>query len=62
MGEALQKAGRTDDARYSFSRALALGPNSTPTLLMAADFHFDLGEEPIAFPFLKRILEIGRVR
>jgi O-antigen ligase len=56
VGVALQKAGRTAEARYSFERANALAPNSPPTLLMAADFHFDVGEHQQALRLMARSL------
>jgi len=58
-GEALQRAGRTEQARYSFARAVELGPNSASTLLMAADFHFDVGEQQEALALMSRRLKIG---
>jgi hypothetical protein len=54
---AMQKAGRTDAARYSPARAVALAPNSSPALLMAAGFHLDVGEHRQAFRLMSRSLQ-----
>jgi O-antigen ligase/tetratricopeptide (TPR) repeat protein len=44
LGESLQRAGRTKEARYSFQRAVALAPTYPTMLYRAADFYFGLGE------------------
>jgi tetratricopeptide (TPR) repeat protein len=45
LGESLQQAGRTKEARYSFQRAVALAPTYPTMLYRAADFYFSLGEK-----------------
>jgi O-antigen ligase len=57
LGQALQKAGDIDAARYCFTRTLALGPNSPPVLLAAADFHFGVGETQTALALMSRSLQ-----
>jgi O-antigen ligase/tetratricopeptide (TPR) repeat protein len=59
VGVALQRAGDVDRARYCVLRALALAPNSPPTLLMAANFQFDLGERRAALDLVSRSLRAG---
>lgn len=59
LGVAYQAGGRLDLARACFARALTLAPNSSPTLLMAADFHFDIGEEATALDLVSRSLSDG---
>jgi O-antigen ligase len=59
VGEAMQKAGRTQEAGYCFSRAVALAPNSPPTLLTAANFHFDRTDTRIALDLASRSLQGG---
>jgi O-antigen ligase/tetratricopeptide (TPR) repeat protein len=59
LGEALMKSGRIAEARYCFSRAVALAPNSPPTLLTAADFHLELGETQIGLDLASRSLQGG---
>jgi len=59
VGVTLQKAGRIDRARYCIFRAVALAPNSPPTLLMAANFQFDQGERRAALDLVSRSLRAG---
>jgi O-antigen ligase len=56
LGEALDKAGRIDAARYCVFRALALAPNSPSELLPAAAFQFDRGERRAALDLVSRSL------
>jgi hypothetical protein len=57
VGESLQKAGRTAEARYCFSRALSLGPHIPYMLIRAARFHFDQGENAEALAMMASALE-----
>ena len=59
LGEALQREGRTADARAAFDRAVRLAPRTPSTLLMAADFRFDIGERQPAVALLSRSLREG---
>lgn len=59
LGEALQREGRTADARVAFDQAVRLAPRSPSILLMAADFHFDLGERKPALALVSRSLREG---
>ena len=45
LGESLQKAGRTSEARYCFQRAIALAPAFPNMLYRAAEFYFSVGEK-----------------
>lgn len=56
LGESLHAHGRTVDARYSFARALALGPNIPSMQLRAARFHFTLGESTVALQLMSRAI------
>jgi hypothetical protein len=44
LAQALADAGRVDDARFCFARALELGPGSPQIALRAANFYFGRGE------------------
>ena len=59
LGEAFFKAGQRDKARLAFERAVALGPTSASTLLMAADFQFDAGHKHVALDLTSRALKVG---
>jgi O-antigen ligase len=59
LGAALQAAGRMEQARYAFERSLALAPNSPPAFLMAADFHFEMGENDSGLDLVSRSLRTG---
>jgi O-antigen ligase len=59
MGAACLAANRLDLARYCFSRSLELAPRSPSIALTAADFRFDIGEEPSALELLARALAQG---
>ena len=59
LGEALQREGRTADARVAFDQAVRLAPRTPSTLLMAADFRFDIGEPQPAVALLSRSLREG---
>lgn len=59
LGDAFIKAGRRDEARDALARAVALGPTSGPTLLLAADFQFDEGDEKAGFNLTSRALQVG---
>lgn len=58
-GEALRTVGRVDEARYAFDQAVRLAPRTPSTLLMAADFHFDIGETDPALDLVSRGLSEG---
>jgi len=58
LGEAYLQAGQSENARYCYSRMLALGPNSPPLLLRAANFHFAIGESKAALLITARILSL----
>jgi O-antigen ligase/tetratricopeptide (TPR) repeat protein len=57
LGESLEKAGRTDDARLCFDRALALAPRIPDILSRAARFHFRLAENKKALGLMAGALE-----
>jgi hypothetical protein len=50
-------AGRVAEARYCFSRALALAPRMPSTMSRAADFHLDLGENRRGLELMARVLQ-----
>jgi|GEM_PF-585603 len=56
LGEAALQSGRTAEARYCFSNALALGPNIPPTLLRAANFYQDVQENQRALDQTSHVL------
>jgi O-antigen ligase len=56
---ALQRGGNVDRARYCVFRAVALAPNSPPTLLVAANFQFDQGERRAALDLVSHSLRAG---
>jgi hypothetical protein len=58
LGEAYLDAGQRENARYCYLQGLALGPNSPPLLLRAANFHFLIGEDQEALPITARILSL----
>lgn len=58
LGDALNRAGRHDEARAAFARAVALGPTSAATLLMAAEFQFDDGQKAEGFGLTSRALQV----
>src|SRR5436190_939790 len=57
LGESFQKMGRTDKARFCFSRAMELGPRIPSVLIRAARFHFRLGENMAAIDLPARALD-----
>src|SRR5207249_10116705 len=59
LGDALHRNGQIDKARYAFARAVTLAPNSPPTLLRAAGFYFDVGENPRVLDLASRSLQAG---
>jgi O-antigen ligase/cytochrome c-type biogenesis protein CcmH/NrfG len=59
LGAALQRAGRSAEARYAFSRAVALAPNSPPTLLTSADFFLRSGETERGLELASHSLQAG---
>jgi hypothetical protein len=58
LGEAYLHAGQRESARYCYSRMVALGPNSPPLLMRAANFHFMIGENKVALPITARVLSL----
>ncbi len=56
LGEALVEAGREEEGRRCFSRAVELGGHSPPVLMRAANFHFRAGEGSQALPYAARVL------
>jgi hypothetical protein len=58
LGEASLLAGRIEEARYCFSRAVELAPNSPSILLQAAEFHFTTHHPDDALPYTSRILKL----
>ncbi|MEQ1911401.1 MAG: O-antigen ligase family protein, partial [Vicinamibacterales bacterium] len=54
LGDSLVRAGRHEQARTAFMRAVALGPTSASTLLMAAEFQFDAGRSDLGFELTSR--------
>jgi len=59
LGSALEYQGRLEEARYCFSRAIALAPNSFPTQWAAAEFHANLKENARALELTAPILEVS---
>jgi O-antigen ligase/tetratricopeptide (TPR) repeat protein len=59
LGAGLQKSGRIDAARYCLFRAVALAPNSPPTLAHAARFEFEQRERRTALDLVSRSLRAG---
>ena len=57
LAEALLMSGHVEQARYCFSTALALGPDTPPMLLSAADFYAGLGEKRRALALVSFVLE-----
>jgi O-antigen ligase len=57
LGDSLQQAGRTAEARSCFRRALQLGPRIPYMQFRAALFHFNLGEIRDALDLMVRSLE-----
>lgn len=57
LGEAMLKAGRVDEARTSFTQALALGPHLAPIHERVARFHFARGETREALGLASRALQ-----
>jgi tetratricopeptide (TPR) repeat protein len=58
LGESMLKIGETGQARYCFSRALALGPDIPYMLVRAADFHFSLHENREGLELTARALAL----
>jgi tetratricopeptide (TPR) repeat protein len=58
LGEALLEAEQVEKARYCFSRALELGPNTAPVLLRVANFHFRVDESREALQCTYRVLTL----
>jgi hypothetical protein len=58
LGEAFLEAGQKEEARECYGRVLALAPRSTPLLLRAANFYFQIGESKEALPITARILKL----
>jgi hypothetical protein len=56
LGDVLFESGRTKDAGYCFSRALALGPNSAPVLLRAANFFYQVEDHAGALRLTRQLL------
>lgn len=57
MGESLQSAGRVDDARYCFARAVTLAPRIPGMLARAAVFRFGVGENREALRLMTSALQ-----
>src|SRR5437764_14564018 len=58
VGEALLLLGRTEDARYSFSQAVALGPQSPPVFWRAAMFYTQIQEPRRSQEYMEKLLEL----
>lgn len=58
LGDSLAQAGRYDEARDCFRRALRFGPNIPPILMRAANFHLRTGDQQAALPAMLRILDL----
>lgn len=61
LGEGLQAAGRTPDARLAFERSIALSPRAPEALIGAADFYLEIGERPRGLELISRSLEAGDI-
>ncbi len=57
LGDALLRTGRVNEARYSFSRALALGPEIPLILVRSAKFHHAVREDDLALKEGAHVLE-----
>jgi hypothetical protein len=58
LGDALSRAGRADEARFCYQRALYLAPNSPFILIRAANFEFGHDRPAAALPLTARILDL----
>src|SRR5207245_10945692 len=58
LGDALVVTGDLDRARFSFARALELGPNLPPVLLRVANFDLGVEERQKALASAARILRV----
>jgi tetratricopeptide (TPR) repeat protein len=58
VGEALLRLGRTEEARYSFSQAIALGPQSPPVFWRAAMFYTQIQELRRSQEYMGKLLEL----
>jgi O-antigen ligase len=56
LGESLNRSGQAEQARLCFAKALALGPNTPPILLGAAQFYQQAGDENQALDLTSRAL------
>jgi tetratricopeptide (TPR) repeat protein len=59
LGEAMFEAGRMADARYCYSRALELGPQTTSVLWPVAQFYMRIKEPRTGLNHMAHILEIA---
>jgi len=57
LGESLQMAGRTDEARLAVARSLELGPRIPYVLFKAAQFHLSNGDVKQSLQLTKRAIE-----
>jgi O-antigen ligase len=57
LGDALQREERTAEAKRSYDRALALGPNIPPVLVRATRLLFERGDHHAALTLMKRALD-----
>jgi hypothetical protein len=58
VGEALLAAGRIDEARYCFTRAVELGPQSPPVFWRAALFYTRINEPNLSQEHMAKMLEL----
>lgn len=61
LGEALQAAGRTAEARDAFDRSIALSPRAPQALLGAADFYLEIGERTRGLELVSQSLQAGDI-
>lgn len=58
LGEAFLAAGRIQEARYCFTRATALGPESPPTLWRTAQFYTQIHDTSRSQEYMGRLLSL----
>ena len=56
--DSLAAAGRLAEARYSYQRAVSLGPNIPPVQMRAANFYLLNGDRPRALAGVRRVLAL----
>src|SRR5947209_3296086 len=58
VGEALLRLGRLEDAKYSFGRAVQLGPQSPPVFWRTAQFYSQIREARLSEGYMGKMLAL----